>query len=205
MLIFVVTYLAMLSLSLTFLDAQIPADSRTLSPIYVPSMTLVIALPIRFVLVPGSRSYARLFVSTCLALLLAAQLQASVNWLQFNYQNGIGYAGRVWRESQTLNRLKRLMPPTALSSNAPDVLYTLLNKPAVMVPRKIHPNTNLSNRQYLAQTAELRRWLKEESGLLVYFYRVDWRWYLPAAEELERILGLHVLARENDGVIYQAR
>lgn len=74
-----------------------------------------------------------------------------------------------------------------------------------MVPRKIHPNTNLSNRQYLAQTAELRRWLKEESGLLVYFYRVDWRWYLPAAEELERILGLHVLARENDGVIYQAR
>ena len=72
-------------------------------------------------------------------------------------------------------------------------------------PRKIHPNTNLSNRQYLAQTAELRRWLKEESGLLLYFYRVDWRWYLPAAEELERILGLHVLARENDGVIYQAR
>jgi hypothetical protein len=205
MLIFVVTYLAMLSLSLIFLDAQIPADSRTLAPIYVPSMTLVIALLIRFVLAPGSPSYARLFVSMCLALLLAAQLQVSVNWLQFNYQNGIGYAGRAWRESQTLNRLKRLMPPTALSSNAPDVLYTLLNKPAVMVPRKTHPNTNLSNRQYLAQTAELRRWLKEESGLLVYFYRVDWRWYLPAAEELERTLGLHVLARENDGVIYQAQ
>ncbi|HKX50916.1 MAG TPA: hypothetical protein VJQ48_10860 [Candidatus Binatia bacterium] len=38
-------------------------------------------------------------------------------------------------------------------------------------------------------------------------------WYLggrlkrlmPAAEELERTLGLHVLARENDGVIYQVR
>jgi hypothetical protein len=35
--------------------------------------------------------------------------------------------------------------------------------------------------------------------------RVDWRWYLPAAEELERTLDLRVLARENDGVIYQVR
>ena len=97
------------------------------------------------------------------------------------------------------------MPATALSSSAPDVLYTLLNKWAVIVPRKTHTNTNLSNSQYLAQTVELRRCLKEESGLLVYFYRVDWRWYLPAAEELERTLGLHVLARKNDGIIYQAR
>jgi hypothetical protein len=33
----------------------------------------------------------------------------------------------------------------------------------------------------------------------------DWRWYLPSAKELERSLGLHVVARENDGVVYQAR
>jgi SAM-dependent methyltransferase len=70
-----------------------------------------------------------------------------------------------------------------------------------MVPRKTHTDTNLPNRQYLAQTAELRRRLKEDRGLLVYFYMVDWRWYLPAAEELDRSLSLHVLARENDGVI----
>ena len=44
--------------------------------------------------------------------------------------------------------------------------------------------------------------LKEDGVLLVYFYTVDWRWYLPAAEELERSLSLHVLAWENDGVIY---
>ena len=204
-LIVVVSYLAMLSLSLSFLDAQIPVDSRTLSPIYVPSMILLIALSARFVFARESLLHARLLVSACLALLLAAQLQSSVNWLRFNHQNGIGYAGRVWRESQTLNRLKRMMPATVLFSNAPDVLYTLLNEPAVMIPRKTHTDTNLPNRQYLAQTAELTRRLKEESGLLVYLHRVDWRWYLPAAEELERTLSLHVVARENDGVIYQAR
>ena len=59
MLIVVVSYLAMLSLSLTFLDAQIPVDSRTLSPIYVPSMILLIALLARFGLAPESRSHAR--------------------------------------------------------------------------------------------------------------------------------------------------
>ena len=189
-------------MSLTFLDVQIPVDSRTLSPIYVPSIILLIALSTRFV--PASRLHADLLVSTCLALLLAAQLQSSMKWLQFSYHDGIGYAGRVWRESQTLNRLEHV-PAPVLFSNAPDVLYTLLNKPALMVPRKTHTDTNLPNRQYRAQTAELRRRLKEDRGLLVYFYTVDWRWYLPAAEELERTLGLHVLARENDGVIYQAR
>jgi hypothetical protein len=204
MLIVVCSYLAMLCMSLIFLDAQIPVDSRTLSPIYVPSIILLIALSTRLVLVPASGLHAGLLISTCLALLLAAQLQSSLNWLQFSYQNGIGYAARTWRESQTLNRLKR-MPSTVLFSNAPDVLYTLLNKPAVMVPRKTHTDTNLPNRQYLAQTAELRRRLKEDKGLLVYLHMVDWRWYLPAAEELERNLSLHVLARENDGVIYQAR
>jgi hypothetical protein len=203
--IVVLGYLTMLSLSLIFLDAQTPVDSRTLSPIYVPSMTLLIALSTRFVLIPGSRSHVGLCVSVCLALLLGAQLQSTMNWLHSNHQNGIGYADRVWRESQTLNRLKRMMPVTVLFSNAPDVLYTLLNQPAVMVPRRTHTDTNLPNRQYSAQTAELRRRLKEDGGLLVYFHRVDWRWYLPGAEELERTLGLHVIARENDGVIYQAR
>jgi hypothetical protein len=97
------------------------------------------------------------------------------------------------------------LPATVLFSNAPDVLYTLMNQPAVMIPRKTHTDTNRPNGQYLDQTAELTRRLKKNSGLLVYFSRVDWRWYLPAAEELERTLSLHVLARENDGVIYQAR
>lgn len=74
-----------------------------------------------------------------------------------------------------------------------------------MVPRKTHPDTNLPNQHYAAQIAELRRRLKDGSSLLVYLDGVGWRWYLPAAVELERTLGLHVLARENDGVIYQAQ
>ena len=32
-----------------------------------------------------------------------------------------GYAGREWWESQTLNRVKRVMPATVLFSNAPEV------------------------------------------------------------------------------------
>ena len=201
----VVSYAAMLSLSVTFLDAQIPVDSRTLSPIYVPSMILLVALLIRLVLMTASGLKARLLVSTCLALLLGAQLQVSANWLQFNYQNGIGYADRSWRESQTLNRLKTGDACNDAFLGCVGRFVYVTSKAAVMVPRKTHPDTNLPNQHYVGQTAELRRRLKDESGLLVYLDRVAWRWYLPAAEGLERTLGLHVLARENDGVIYQAR
>jgi hypothetical protein len=201
----VLTYMGMLSMSLAFLDVQIPLDSRTLSPIYVPSIICLIGISIRYVFVSASHCTVRWLISTYLSLLLAAQLQVSVHWLRFNYQTGIGYAGREWRESQILKRLKKENSSKLLFSNAPDVLYTLLNKPAAMVPRKTHTDTNLPNQGYASQISELGRRLKEDSGLLVYFYRVGWRWYLPPAEELERTLGLQALARENDGVIYQAR
>ena len=45
----VLTYLGMLAMSLAFLDAQIPVDSRTLSPTYLPSIICLIGLCIRFV------------------------------------------------------------------------------------------------------------------------------------------------------------
>lgn len=202
---FVLTYMGMLFMSLTFLDAQIPLDSRTLSPIYVPSIICLIGLSIRFVFVSECHCTVRLLISTYLSLLLTAQLRVSINWLQSNYQTGIGYAGRQWRESQILNRLRWMNSSTALFSNAPDVLYTLLSRPAVMVPRKTHTDTNLPNPDYASQISELARKLRQDDGLLIYFYGVGWRWYLPTAEELERTLGLQALVRENDGVIYRAQ
>jgi uncharacterized YccA/Bax inhibitor family protein len=89
----VIIYLGILALSLAFLDAQMPLDSRTLSPIYVPSIICLIGLSIRFVFVSQCR---RLLIPSYMSLSLAAQLQVSLNWLQFNYQTGIGYAGREW-------------------------------------------------------------------------------------------------------------
>jgi Dolichyl-phosphate-mannose-protein mannosyltransferase len=201
----VIIYLGILALSLAFLDAQMPLDSRTLSPIYVPSIICLIGLSIRFVFVSQCHCTVRLLIPIYVSLSLAAQLQVSLNWLQFNYQTGIGYAGREWRESQTLNRLKQEHSSKPLFSNAPDVLYTLLSKPAVMVPRKTHTATNLPNQEYASQISELARKLRQDDGLLIYFYGVGWRWYLPAAEELERTLGLQALVRENDGVIYRAQ
>lgn len=166
-------------------------------------MIVLIVLSLCFVHVSGSRLNP--LVWTCLALLLAAQLQTSVNWLQLNYQNGTGYAAQERRESQTLDRVKRITPTPVLYSNAPEILYTLLNKSAMMIPRKTHTDTNLPNQHYPSQISELGRRLKEDSRLLIYFHRVDWRWYLPTAEELEQALGLRALAREDDGVVYQAQ
>jgi hypothetical protein len=201
----VIIYLGMLALSLAFLDAQIPLDSRTLSPIYIPSIIWLIALSSRFIFVLEFHRTVRWLIPIYLSLLLVAQLQVSLNWLQFNYQTGIGYAGREWRESQILNRLKKENSSKLLFSNAPDVLYTLLDKPAVMVPRKTHTDTNLPNQDYASQISELAWKLRRHDGLLIYFYNVGWRWYLPTAEELERTLDLQALAHENDGVIYQAQ
>jgi hypothetical protein len=205
MIVVIVNYLTMLVLSLIFLDAQIPVDTRTLSPIYVPLVVFGIAVTIRLLAVPIAGSSGRLLITICLSLLLAAQFPVSLNWLQFSFQSGIGYAGRQWKESQTLNKLKHSASSTVIFSNAPDVLYALLNRPAIMIARKTHTDTNLPNQQYPSQMLELGRRLKDDGALLVYFHGIHWRWYLPTAKELEQSLNLQAFARESDGVIYQSR
>jgi hypothetical protein len=50
----------------------------------------------------------------------------------------------------------------------------------------------------------LRNGLQERRGVLVYFNTVRWRWYLPAEAELAQELGLYLVARVEDGAIYEA-
>jgi len=49
----------------------------------------------------------------------------------------------------------------------------------------------------------MRKELEMGKGVLVYFNKISWRWYLPSEKELKKHLKLHLLATEEDGSIYQ--
>ena len=71
-----------------------------------------------------------------------------------------------------------------------------------MIPRKMYPGSNLPNAQYRNQLLDMKRSLKDKNGLLVYFDRVRWRWYLPSASELAETLGLRLIIKTDDGSVY---
>jgi hypothetical protein len=126
------------------------------------------------------------------------------SWLQLSYGNGIGYAGQQWRESPLADRVRRLDRSVLVFTNSPDALYAVSERPTSGIPAKVNPQTQLPNESYRTELAGLRSGLQERRGVLVYFNTVRWRWYLPAKAELAQELGLRLVARVEDGAIYEA-
>jgi len=202
--IFIASYGLVIIFSLSFFDAYIPIDSRILSPLYPALLVLGIGAMNRFFALnqPGVR--VRLAIGALGAIVFLSQLVGASSWLQLSYGNGIGYAGQQWRESPLADRVRRLDRSVPVFTNSPDALYAVSERPTSGIPAKVNPQTQLPNESYRAELASLRSGLQERRGVLVYFNTVRWRWYLPAEAELAQELGLHLVARVEDGAIYEA-
>ncbi len=200
----VVTYLCLLFVSISFLDYHTPLDSRILSPAYAMAVLTGISLA----LLVGQPTQRHKFVaaSTGIAIFfIALQVPRTWIWLDLVRREGVGYNARVWAQSALLNRLREVDPATKLFSNAPDLIYTLLGRSSGTIPSKVHPDTRAPNPEFAVQMTKMQETLRVNKGLLIIFDRVNWRWYLPTAKELESIIPLIAIARTDDGVIYQPR
>jgi hypothetical protein len=197
------SHVGVLFASITFFDAQIPIDSRILLPVYASLVIFCVSiigclLENRIVdkqLKPGLMAGA-LFIC-------ALQLTDVSSWLNLSYRQGVGYASREWTDSALIKQLGDLSSQTLIGSNAPDVIYTLLGRPSEMIPRKVFPDTNLPNENYFTEIVQLRKKIRDTNGIVAYFNRVHWRWYLPSEQELQKDMGLRPIAREKDGSLYR--
>jgi hypothetical protein len=144
----ILSYVLTIFAVISFLDAQVPIDSRLLSPLYIPLVGLASVLGIQFWRKKRIAAVTRAMVALSLVLILIGHAMASLDWLQFSYREGLGYAGRDWRNSSTLAKLSTLRQTAPVYSNAPDALYVLRGIPAAMVPRKVDPQSAQPNSQY---------------------------------------------------------
>jgi len=204
LIIVALSYLFTLLGSISFLDAWVPVDTRLLSPVYVPLLVVALFFCARLWRDSRLSGFSRAVMALCLMLTLAALTARSINWLEFSYHDGVGYAAGVWRNSETLAKLDSLPAANGIYSNAPDVLYILRGTPAAMMPRKIDPHTSRPNPQFASEMNQLTRRLKEDRTILVFFSQVSWRWYLPSADEIEKAIGMRPLVRTKDGLIFMA-
>lgn len=201
--IFIGMYGLMLVGVISFLDAYMPIDNRYLYPVYVATLVLAVCLTSRFAHVFAGKLLVRgSFIVLCL-FFSGFYLTQGTSWLLFSYNHGIGYSSRSWKESKLMARVKALEPRTSVFTNAPDAIYLLTGRPAYILPRKVNPATGKPNGDYPTQLVAIRDQLGKRNGVLVYFQSITWRWYLPSENELRGELGLSVLAREEDGSIYQ--
>jgi hypothetical protein len=138
-------------------------------------------------------------------VLFGANVRPAAYWVSYRHREGEGFTSRAWKDSETVKFVKGLPSQMAVSSNAADACYLFTKREALRLPAKYDPTNARVNADFETQMARLRDDLINNRALVVYFDRVDWRWYLPARHELEETYKLPVLTRLADGIVYGAQ
>ncbi len=203
--IFLLSYASFLIAARTVYDPAIIFDTRTLSPAYLAAAVLVISAVANVYkqtkLKKDSRSLRILNCSIIAVSVL--QMTAGVAWMTFSFAEGVGYAGKFWRESKLVPLVESLKPTTPLFTNAPDVIYLYTGRLTDMIPPKLNPDTLAANERYPVQLASMKRKLQEEQGVLFYMKAESRLRYLPSEQELQNELPLRLIARVKAGNIYR--
>jgi hypothetical protein len=204
LLLFIPVYLLVVLLSITFLDAFIPLDSRLLSPLLPALIVLGTALGADLFRAHRPRRLLRPAIIVLGAALLLAWTTRSARWTAARSRDGAWYSSADWRETAVLDRSRDLDDDVPAWSNVPEAVWLITGRPASPVPELLNHHTGRANPAYLVEIDSLRARLRD-GAVLVYVRREeDRRWYLPSEKELIARLGLQALAILPDGNIYTA-
>jgi len=201
LLVFIGLYVSFVLVSISFLDHTIPLDQRLLAPIFPAALILAIGTAQRFLSAYQGTKLARWAVALGCFVLATVYSDAAARWVAQGHENGLGYAGRYWRESEILRGVAALPAGTRIFTNGADVLTLVTGRPANDLPPKVFPNTERRNPNYESAVAAMGAQLKH-GGVLVYLRRITWRWYFPTEAELKERLPLRLRETASDGAIY---
>ena len=209
LLLFSACFVGTYFLTTTFMGEQ-PLDNRGLSPVFIAGLiyVLVIGNHLRRILAP--KSCLRISLTSLTLLLAVSYLVRGGAWALHAEREGLGYAGKQWKTSETVQALKRLPSDVPIYTNAVDVAYLLARRLSSPIPAKedllkVHI-PDLHKRQmkdYKVELEKMRQELKRGRGFVIFFNRIYWRWYYPSEEELVRTIPLQRVQKFSDGALYQ--
>lgn len=197
---FSVCYIALLFLTITFIDAMTPLDTRLLLPVFI---FLMIATVLG--IWAGAKALRKPLTRWCFAVLLLILFAVnglSTASLAINaYRNGLGYSSSQWRNSECIAFIKSVPDNIKVYSNERHAIGFLTNKKTTSLPRRMNPYTLKPNPKFKEELRAIGKECKEEGALLVYL-NTSQRSHLPTLSEVESIGNLPVLRRLADGVVY---
>ena len=196
----VATYVIFLAVYNSFANPAVDLGPRVALPVYVFGMIHV------FSLIEWEKQRAVFWcVILSSSVLFLANLRPAAYWVLYRHREGEGFTSRAWRDSETVKFLKALPAVIPISSNAADACYLFTNREVSRLPAKYDPTSARVNADFPAQMEALRNELNNNRAVVIYFDRINWRWYLPTRNELEETYKLPVVTRFADGVVYGAQ
>lgn len=200
-LLFFLSYLLFLLISIDFLDASTPLDNRLYSPIYV--ISIVIIFPLIWTLTK-TLEIPMLWWSFLIVLVLSISVKTpdAIRSIVAIQKNGLGYSTRQWRDSETVAFVKSLPKDIKIYSNGADVLSFLTTAQSLSLPLEASPTSLESNSRYDKEIEAVCKDITDTKAILVYFNTIDWRWYLPSQDELMSSCPLNIMWHFKDGTVF---
>lgn len=191
---FVLVYIVFLLISISFFDAHTPLNDRILFPVYQMVLMGFIMLLAIFFQAEGSIKYAGFLILLLMVGLAIGQEQKRVGFIQNININGIGFASRMWTESDVLHWLNQNNAKQPIYTNGPDAIGLYTDQKSIMLPRITNPIDRKPNENFEQEIGRMVDDLNNgDGGIIIVFYNIKWRWYLPSLKDLEENLPLEIV------------
>lgn len=175
----VLSYLAFVIFSISFLDRSIPLDNRILSPIF--PIFLILIMIFLNILIANHLSKIIPYI-IILLLLINIPLTSFPVW-NTHFHEGTGHSSVKFKYSETLN-YTLINPPRNVFSNAPDLL-SFYKVPVSLnyVPEKFSYMTGKANNLFLKEVFEMKNAVKNNNAHIIIFSKIN-RGFLMSEGEI---------------------
>lgn len=200
-------------------------EPRLLFPIFIFGLVLIFCLfKNLFFFLKQKRSLYFLGIILCLILFgfyIKLYLNRGIVWIRDRYKSGYEWSAPLWKGSEIVKQIGLLDSRRPVFTNHFHLLYLFTGKNIRYIPKKSHDAAKMyyrekipiakvfyyeDNENYLAELDVMRKRLKNENGLLVYFNPIyinesDSMCY-PSEEEINKKLPLRLIKKGAEGAIY---
>ncbi|HEX7555253.1 MAG TPA: hypothetical protein VF338_01420 [Leptolinea sp.] len=198
-----VLYLVVLFLSLTFFDASTALENRILVPIFICLILLYVYLLHQLWRQPKIW-LSRMALALALITILTTAYDGRRTVLDL-HADGQGYASAYYRNSQTIDALKR-MPPEIIWTNRVPAVNLLADRPAYALLAPIDPLTRQKRPNYDSSLQAIRQSVLVGKAVLVIFEArqvledpIEGLWVKDLIQNIPAVF------ESDDGIIYAAK
>lgn len=199
--VFSISYILVLFLSISFLDAGTSLDERILLPVFL-AMTIAVFAMVDLYGATLRKPMAVPILLLCVAFIIRINTPVMIKNAERMRSNGIGFNTVFWNESPTLSEVSDLPTQAKIYSNGFDVMRIKTLRETLPLPYKYNSASTLHNPDYAAELLAMCREVNEGSALIVYLDEVNWREYFADEKELVEACTPPLIIDTPDGAIY---
>ncbi len=193
--VFAVTYLGVVAMTRTVLDASTPLDNRILLPL-IPLLYLVVVSAVVNVVRPPQAG--RILAAGLCLLAAAGAVGATFDMVRGGVVND---QAAVVDRSATVAAIRRLPADTIIATGVGDVVYTDTGRGSIRVPVHVEGLTHRPNPNFRAQVRQLAAILAQRHGVLVVIPEAgsDFVYRGATPRDFARVATIHLTAALPDG------